>query len=257
MYRLGSDATIFESDGVFYVYGVGEDGKWLIPALYRFSGRFSSVEDFIEYSDWNRMEPLTFHDDLNPAPVSLAPTKPTMQQNRLLKTGNVFRAAAERPYQKRTIWDICSPKDTWGHHPRVLRPRHRRGECPHLAERALKEWPRIPDAQLPEPWSSSWECWDHVAYWYTQPGSYFSGHEATLYEYHGVAGLTPVMFMPDGQDRGPVILSAGEDYYFFNHEMDEWLKKFDGTYASAEDFIQNGDWNKMEFVKYVWHPRAS
>ncbi|KAJ6498174.1 hypothetical protein C8R47DRAFT_1113153 [Mycena vitilis] len=109
MYRLGSDATILESDEIFYVYGLDMDSGEFIPALYRFGGRFSSVEDFMEYSNWKQMECLTY----NPAPGNKPPhrvelngppsvrhcasTKQRKQHNPLLKTGGNFRAAAERP----------------------------------------------------------------------------------------------------------------------------------------------------------------
>jgi hypothetical protein len=126
----------------------------------------------------------------------------------------------------------------------------RRREPGPLFGHALREWPCIPDERLPEPWSCNWACWNYVEDWYPQEHSrdYDPGHQATLHAQYGVAGLEPVMFMPAGLDRGPVILAAEGTYYLFNHQIHDWLKRFEGKYATVEEFIENGDWNRMELV---------
>jgi hypothetical protein len=72
-----------------------------------------------------------------------------------------------------------------------------------------------------------------------------AGHQAELQELYGIAGLIPVMFFPYPQDRGPMVLSADGIYYLFNHDYEDWLMRFDGRFTSAEDFLENGDWNRL------------
>ncbi|KAJ7758155.1 hypothetical protein DFH07DRAFT_772619 [Mycena maculata] len=69
-------------------------------------------------------------------------------------------------------------------------------------------------------------CLGITSRWYPDP--YDEGyHPATLHQRYGVAGLEPVMFMPTGQDRGPVILSAEGSYYYSYLGMNVQPKKND------------------------------
>ncbi|KAJ7610302.1 hypothetical protein DFH06DRAFT_1485645 [Mycena polygramma] len=174
------------------------------------------------------------------------------QHNTLLNTGGRFCPVADSS-TKTTIWDVYPRKGTRGYEPRCLQPRR----CPirpgPQSARALREWPRIPDAHLPEPWSCNWASWDWIEDWYPDEEycAYDDGYQANLLRWYGVADLEPVMFVPMGVDRGPMILSAGGTYYFFNHDIDGCLKRFEGKYATAEDFIQNADWNSLELMELV------
>ncbi|KAJ7652079.1 hypothetical protein DFH06DRAFT_1331297 [Mycena polygramma] len=67
-----------------------------------------------------------------------------------------------------------------------------------------------------------------------------------------VPDLTPVMFMAhsryDCAFQVPTVLRAGDTYYLWKYQMDEWypwLRKFEGIYASVEDFMENADWNRL------------
>ncbi|KAJ7903867.1 hypothetical protein B0H13DRAFT_1882067 [Mycena leptocephala] len=98
---------------------------------------------------------------------------------------------------------------------------------------AAKEWYSIPGDRLPESWSDgrvTGRAW---------------GHQAELQKLYGIAGLIPVMFFPYPQDRGPMVLCADRIHYLFNHDYEDWLMRFDGRFTSAEDFIENGDWNRL------------
>lgn len=112
---------------------------------------------------------------------------------------------------------------------------------------ALRKWGSVPDEQLPEPWSCNWARWGHVNEWFEQP--FDLGCRKDLQERYRVAGLVPVMFISYGcQGRGPMILSGNDIYYLYNHAMNDWLMRFDGTYTSVQDFIENGDWNRMKMM---------
>jgi hypothetical protein len=113
MFKFGDDTTIFESQGVFYVYDIMLRERKFIPVLYRFAARFESVEDFLEQGDWNQMERLEYDPDNlkpvnvselsanHPYPVQVAhgpsDENPKQQRNLVLRTGGGFRPAAERP----------------------------------------------------------------------------------------------------------------------------------------------------------------
>jgi hypothetical protein len=103
MFKFGNDTTIFESQEIFYVYDVALRERKFIPALYRFAGRFKSVEDFLEQGDWSQMERLTYNPDLvNRSELSDPHHSPSVEnpkqrRNLVLRTGGGFRPATERP----------------------------------------------------------------------------------------------------------------------------------------------------------------
>ncbi|KAJ7134245.1 hypothetical protein C8R44DRAFT_869911 [Mycena epipterygia] len=236
MFRTVDYTTIFESRGVFYLY---DAFMGISPRMFRFVGCFSSVEDFIESADWNEMQRLEYE------PLAGAgPTTTNCQVTFPRSSGGGFRTAVDQPYQKRTLWDMAPSRGSWEYQPRFMAERG----CDTDAEIdiALRKWGSVPDEQLPEPWSCNWARWGHVGEWFEQP--FDLGCEKDLQERYGVAGLVPVMFISYGYDRGPMILSADDIYYLYNHSMDDWLMRFDGTYTSVQDFIENGDWNRMKIM---------
>ncbi|KAJ7903850.1 hypothetical protein B0H13DRAFT_2025563 [Mycena leptocephala] len=249
-----SRTTVFESRGAFYLCDIDWLDLKLIPKMYRFRGLFSSVEDFIENGDWNAMEELEY----NPLTgAETPPYGPDTEEPSAHSSGSGFRTAADQPYQKRTLWDMAHPKGSWGYEARVFNEDDSDGDdwglhdSAEAVELALKEWGSIPDDRLPEPWSCDWARWGYIKAWLGQP-PFDAGHQAELQELYGIAGLIPVMFFPYPQDRGPMVLSADGVYYLFNHDYEDWLMRFDGRYASAEDFIENGDWNRLSKIDIIY-----
>ncbi|KAJ7442516.1 hypothetical protein B0H11DRAFT_2094006 [Mycena galericulata] len=200
--------------------------------MYRFGGCYSSVEDFIENGDWNDMKRLE-HSPLGDPGISVNSHDAPSARG----SGTGFRTAANQPYQKRTLWDMGHSKDSWGYEARIFRP-----EEAANVKKEFPEWGSIPDDQLPEPWSCNWARW----------GEWF-GFQDDLDDVYGMANLRPVMFIPYMYDRGPMILSHEGIYYLLGETEDATLMRFEGTYASDQDFVENGDWNRTETVEpFQW-----
>ncbi|KAJ6541884.1 hypothetical protein B0H19DRAFT_328098 [Mycena capillaripes] len=209
--------TVFESSGVYYLYDLQHN----IAEMYRFRGYFSTVEDFIDNVDWNNMERLEYSGacpDAGPSAHGHDPKETPVQSS-----GRGFCTASNEPYRERTLWAI-PPKGSWGYEARILYQRPNSGED---VDEALSEWGSIPDNQLPEPWSCSWAHWGYIDSW-----------------------LEEIMFWSYGDGgHGPMVVSTGGVYYFYGHELDRWFMRFDGIYASDEEFVENGDWNRLKYVE--------
>ncbi|KAJ7442505.1 hypothetical protein B0H11DRAFT_2093962 [Mycena galericulata] len=217
----------------------------LSQELFQFGGYYSSVEDFLENGDWNEMERLAY----NPLADAARTTLYECEEPSVRTSGAGFPISADQPHRKRTLWDMARPKDSWKYEARVLGQRRRDSDA--AVKQALIKWGSISDDQLPEPWSCNWARWGYVEEWFGLL-PFELGRQADLRERYGVADLLPVMFFPYPQDRGPMVLSAEGIYYLYNHDMDDWLMRFDGTYASDQDFVENGDWNRMQLVEPSW-----
>ncbi|KAJ7461149.1 hypothetical protein FB451DRAFT_1181496 [Mycena latifolia] len=139
-------------------------------------------------------------------------------------------AADSHPSQKRTLWEAKMPR--------------------------ASEWARIPEAQLPEPWSCDWPKFVNCHDWYDGDG----GQEEVRSAYGpALAGLVPALFVPLGPFRGDTVLcrpgGAGTYYLWWNqHRSDSGLvwkgamQRFEGEYASLKHFVRTADWNRLQRV---------
>ena len=144
---------------------------------------------------------------------------------------------------------LTAMQGTWGFLPRLFATEPRFKPKPHT-----EAWPALSNDQLPSPFSCMWSSWDPADDW-VLPGSETrieSDSQEELRRCWGVAGLTPVMFMAHARNDCaffiPTVLRAGETYYLWRYEGDPyfpWLRRFEGTYTSVEDFIANADWNAL------------
>ncbi|KAJ7757958.1 hypothetical protein B0H16DRAFT_1822641 [Mycena metata] len=216
--------------------------------VHAFEGRFPSVEAFIEQADWNRMEQM---DPVGSMQQAQEVVPSNIAGSALALTGeNGFRVAAQEPYQKRTLWEMCPPQGTLGYIPRQL-PNFDPHDYPDASG-----WPRTPDAALPEPWSADWRAfvrahtWDEV--------------QVDLERRFGreLAGLVPAMFEPaDDYPEDTVLCPPGGagTYYFWGSPL-RWemswraqtvpeMQRFRGqVFANVEDFVRTADWNSLEEV---------
>ncbi|KAJ7153276.1 hypothetical protein C8R46DRAFT_1119899 [Mycena filopes] len=250
-------STVFAcaSSGKFYLYEDGYDDRYEFETLRlsAFDGVFPTVEAFFDDADWNLLQevgaPAAENIDAGGVVEQryLSPHKfPAIRMERL-------RVAADQPYPSRTLWDTCPPKGTFMHKPRVFNRR-----MPKRLPPAGATWPRIPDAQLPAPWSCAWEEYIHCSNWYNGNND---DPQALLEDMYGVANLVPAMFVPLGNYRGDTVLSttggAGTYYLWWNEVraegLAEWegdLQRFEGTYANLEEFIHRADWNRLETLPW-------
>ncbi|KAJ7017682.1 hypothetical protein C8F04DRAFT_1405673 [Mycena alexandri] len=247
-------ATVFAraSTGKFFLYHREWDPLWEGGPrkefrVHAFEGNFSSVEAFIEQADWNHMELMD--------PVELMQQAQEGQSNTAWPTLALmgekgFRVAAQEPYQKRTLWEMCPPQGTFGYIPRQL-PDRDPDDYP-----GVSEWPRTPDAVLPEPWSSDWRAFARAFEWHDEV-------QVNLEERYGhaLAGLGPAMFEPaDDYPPDTVLCPPGGagTYYFWGSPL-RWemcwraqtvseMQRFRGVFASVEDFVHTADWNSLEEV---------
>ncbi|KAJ6498503.1 hypothetical protein C8R47DRAFT_1212192 [Mycena vitilis] len=231
--------------------------------MWCFHGFFTSVREFIEKADWNRMEkiePCNPDDGLTACHSSHWVT--TMKKFARHGDG---RTAANQPFAKRTLLDMIRPPGTYLHEARDYNDSNRNSKPygPSLA-RALREWPRIPDSDLPEPWSCRWEWFEEATDWYYYEGVSTGESEAEmLVEVYGAAlnAFIPAMFVTRSLrgPRGDIVLCppgfAGTYYLWWNEGRTPSdtgdLHRFSGVYASVEHFIRTADWNKLEQVPYL------
>ncbi|KAJ7450342.1 hypothetical protein FB451DRAFT_1374720 [Mycena latifolia] len=221
-----TSATIFESGGMFYLFE-RED------TLFKFRGSYTSVEDFMDNCDWNLMRSAESISHL----VDTVHKPPLTHSDR----GG-----------KRNLLAMTKPDGTWsfkGHHyPAWSEVPKRRP--PHAAS-----WPAMTNEQLPAPFSCNWTIFEPAKDWYSTDIG-LTNTQGALRRLWGVPGLTPVVYMgPSSFDREspctkpfPTVLHAGEMYYLWLYQMDgikPWLRKFEGTYKSVEDFMENADWNGL------------
>ncbi|KAJ6492805.1 hypothetical protein C8R47DRAFT_1319167 [Mycena vitilis] len=253
-------AIVLEGDGIFYLYDpnrceipqvhqdiLGPSQAWHTGILYQFIGVFTSIQDFLENADWKRMMlvapskpgresiPPIFHQF---APFSTLP---------LTMHGGKLRITKDN-CQKRTMWDLYRPPGTWGYEPRVDRISTRGSLSRSVPARALKHWGNIPDTKLPEPWTCNWPDWDRTEYW-DHPSDHDFPCKANLERRFGIPGLEPVMFKQFPSLFLRTILSARGRFYLQEDEIVGTLWQFDGKYETIEDFMQNGDWNRMHEVE--------
>ncbi|KAJ7238750.1 hypothetical protein B0H12DRAFT_89040 [Mycena haematopus] len=138
----------------FYMYRAPDelgDPGYQAEEMWRFEGVFPSVGAFIEMADWNRVEKIGGDiDDKSAVRFVSKNIDP-----KFLATDG--RVAANEPYSRRTFWDMYRP------------PRDFEG-CVRAKgdslDRALREWPHIPDSELAQPWSCQWEFFVETEKWY-------------------------------------------------------------------------------------------
>ncbi|KAJ7757960.1 hypothetical protein B0H16DRAFT_1721084 [Mycena metata] len=202
--------------------------------VYAFEGVFPSLDAFIEAADWNRIERLELAGNANTVieASSIAPALP-------LGSGRGFRVVAQEPYQKRTLWDMCPPPETFGH---ISRNPCRSARFPLALLPRMSEWPQIPDSALPEPWSADWPAFIVCQNWHEQ-------YHVELEERFGRAlmGFIPALFQPDDCRGDTVICPPGGagTYYLWGSEL-RWdlghpgpmpeMQRFRGVFASVEHF---------------------
>ncbi|KAJ7464446.1 hypothetical protein FB451DRAFT_1403124 [Mycena latifolia] len=163
-----------------------------------------------------------------------------------------LRVAADEPYTRRTLWEMCPPHGTFMYQPRIFDPGW--DEREFAASSRVHGWPRIPDTQFPEPWSCDWTQYPHCGDWYDS-----FGPQETVESMHprDLVGLVPAMFVPPGPDLGDTVLcppgGAGTYYLWWNDrrasEQAPWegdMQRFVGVYASLEHFVRTADWNRLE-----------
>jgi hypothetical protein len=118
----------------------------------------------------------------------------------------------------------------------------------------VSEWPRIPDSELPEPWSCEWGAFIDSLDWYEEP-------QPDLVEAYGhaLAGFVPALFVYMDDHHGDTLLcppgGAGPYYLWANEARSESLtrrasamQRFHGVFASLEHFVCTADWNRLEGV---------
>ncbi|KAJ7032609.1 hypothetical protein C8F04DRAFT_1182799 [Mycena alexandri] len=258
MFNAAEEATVFgcAGTGKFFLhhrewYPPWASGPREVLQVYTFEGIFSSVEAFIEQADWNcmeRMEPVGLVQQVSTQPVvplSIAPALPLISEKG-------FRIAAEEPYQKRTLWEMCPPPGTLGYKPRRS-PDGGRSDSYRYPR--VSEWPRTPDAALPEPWSADWDAFARTYNWYDEV-------QVELEERfgHDLVGLVPALFEPaDGYPEDTVLCPPGGagTYYLWGSSL-RWemcwrapmpeMQRFRGVFASVEHFVRAADWNSLEEV---------
>ncbi|KAJ7450341.1 hypothetical protein FB451DRAFT_721910 [Mycena latifolia] len=239
--------TIFESHGIFYLFDPlrswyssnGRDHN-----LYRFPDSYASVEEFIENCDWNLMERMEWG-----ASSGRLVSNVETQNLPLTHSEKGLRLTAAEPYGKRNLLAMTRPEATWSFQPRqdLLKGRSTvTCNAPHIAA-----WPSIPDTQLPAPFTCAWHAFMPADDWYST-GDDLTDTQEELRRCWGVPGLMPVMYMAhspfDSAYHCPTVLRAGETYYLWLYQMDPiepWLRKFEGSFKSVEDFMQNADWNRL------------
>jgi hypothetical protein len=62
----------------------------------------------------------------------------------------------------------------------------------------VSDWPRIPDSELPEPWSCEWDAFSDSFNWYEEPYDQVEQGE--------LAGFVPAVFEPQDPHRGDTVL---------------------------------------------------
>ncbi|KAJ7090984.1 hypothetical protein C8R44DRAFT_990589 [Mycena epipterygia] len=158
---------------------------------------------------------------------------------------------------QRTLWDMCYPPGSYFYTPRGYYQDEYSLEAGPSLDRALRDWPCIPDSELPEPWSSKWEHFPFTEDWYeTSEYTPRIGAARTLAVLFGRAlkGVVPVMYIPLGDAQGDVVLCTppGRYYLWWREARDHKLvlQQFSGRYSSVQDFVRNADWNRLEPVPY-------
>ncbi|KAJ6555373.1 hypothetical protein DFH09DRAFT_1318171 [Mycena vulgaris] len=125
------------------------------------------------------------------------------------------------PAGKRNLLAMTHFEGTWSSRARehwVERTEYYRHDPPHAAA-----WPAIPDAQLPTPFTCTWHAF-----------------APELRKCWGVAGFTPVVYTAD---------SPHACAFHCLTVLRLWMRKFEGTYESVEDFMENADWNGLSPMK--------
>ncbi|KAJ7675517.1 hypothetical protein B0H17DRAFT_1207558 [Mycena rosella] len=240
----------------FYLYYQPLPSVRTLPpvTLVLFEGVFPSVEAFIEGADWNRVQELAPVCEPEPQPDVASPHV----KFPLVSSGGKFRMAADEPYPKRTLWDMCPPPGTYGYTPRIFDAVHSPETLARLYR--VSEWPRTPEAQLPKPWSANWGGFELCgSAWYAEQA--VGQVEAVSAYGPDFMGVIPAMFVPLGPWRGDTVLcppgGAGTYYLYWNEirrtgeEWGEWdgeMYKFDGLYASVAHFVRVADWNRLEKI---------
>ncbi|KAJ7083248.1 hypothetical protein C8R44DRAFT_894584 [Mycena epipterygia] len=227
--------------------------------MYAFEGVFSSVDTFIEEADWNRVEKVERACEVDP--VTLPTVRPGSTTLPLI-SGKGFRVAATEQYPRRTLWDMFPPLGTFMYQPRWYceKPHATLDELEIESRHRVREWPRIPDAQLPAPWSCDWTQMVEGSKWYDKTQG-----EAVRYYGSALGGFVPALFHPLGNLgwREDIVLSppggAGTYYLWWNECRRDWgpwngeMERFEGVYASVEHFIRTADWNRLEWVPWIPH----
>jgi hypothetical protein len=170
--------------------------------------------------------------------------------------------------RRRTLWDVCPPPVC------MVRETHANPsdnfvEGTYLHQQRLSDewrfkflcgypgWPRIPDSQLPEPWSTRWNQFIDVDEWRDD-------YEDDLVGTYGadLLGYVPALFIPVESFRGSTVLCPREGagiYYLWQGEASSisnllppgyrsGLHKFEGIYAGLQHFINDADWNRLRPV---------
>ncbi|KAJ7450363.1 hypothetical protein FB451DRAFT_1527485 [Mycena latifolia] len=254
MFRSTS-ASLFESHGTFYLF----EKLWSWDSrdgpdhnLYVFPGSYASVEDFLESCDWNQMQRIERALSTSGQIMSRAEAHRPLP---LTHSESGLRLAAAQPYGKRNLLAMTRPKGTWSFEPRKWwggRRRFSRRDLPHSTG-----WPSLRDTQLPAPFTCAWHAWAPAEKWYSTHEHDWNTQDE-LRRYWGVPGLVPVVYMATSEEFCiPTVLRAGETYYFWLFQEERtrpWLRRFEGTYESAEDFIENADWNRLAPPMEVLEP---
>ncbi|KAJ7743376.1 hypothetical protein B0H16DRAFT_1727765 [Mycena metata] len=182
----------------FYLYhrffSAGED------QISAFPGIFPSVEAFFDGADWNQLQDVTGNKDTGE--ILCAATGYCWDHKFPPIRIDHLRVAANQSHPRHTLRDMCPPQGSFMYTQRIFDC----AECKYLSD-----WPRIPDTQLPEPWSCEWWYYHHCDDWYDGG----LGPQATLESMYGVVGLMPSMFVPFGPHRGDTVLCAAGTYYLW------------------------------------------
>ncbi|KAJ6541893.1 hypothetical protein B0H19DRAFT_328343 [Mycena capillaripes] len=186
--------------------------------VYRFEHavKNGSAEEFIETVDWNKM---TYLGSLKGPPLL------SSMEGRAFSVGS----------RKCLLRDLGKIQHTpWKSEPRILRDACEQHRA--IIQTASHRCFFIPDTQLPEPWTCDWANWSG---WDSRVPLFYD-----VARWYNLLPLNAIMF----HEWITVFESSGV-YYLYDLEYAK-MYRFHGHFSTVEDFIDDGDWNKMERLEY-------